>query len=59
VGHIAGPDQTDWTRATELLTYEQGVRPFRSSERRSKDDKAKQLLGGTHAEVYKWAPSGS
>jgi L-fuconolactonase len=46
---------TDWTRATELLTYEQGVQPFRDTERLSKDDKAK-LMGGTLEKVYKWAP---
>jgi predicted TIM-barrel fold metal-dependent hydrolase len=45
----------DWTRATELLTYEQGVQPIRSTERLSKDDKAK-LMGGTLEKVYKWAP---
>jgi L-fuconolactonase len=26
---------TDWTRATELLTYEQGVEPFRNTKRLS------------------------
>jgi L-fuconolactonase len=49
---------TDWTRATELLTYEQGVQPFRNTERLSEDDKAK-LMGGTLEKVYKWAPSRS
>jgi predicted TIM-barrel fold metal-dependent hydrolase len=47
---------TDWTRATELLTYEQGVRPFRESNRFSDGDRAA-LMGGTLEKVYKWAPS--
>jgi predicted TIM-barrel fold metal-dependent hydrolase len=46
---------TDWTRATELLTFEQGVRPFRETTRFSDSDKAK-LMGGTLAQVYKWSP---
>ena len=47
---------TDWTRATELLTYEQGVRPFRDTDRLSHGDKIK-LMGGTVEQVYKWSPS--
>ena len=47
---------TDWTRATELLTYEQGVRPFRETTRLSDSDRAK-LMGGTLEQVYKWAPA--
>jgi predicted TIM-barrel fold metal-dependent hydrolase len=46
---------TDWTRATELLTYEQGVRPFRESTRLSDGDKAK-LMGGTLERVYRRPP---
>jgi L-fuconolactonase len=45
---------TDWTRATELLTYEQGVRPFRETSRLSESDRAA-LMGGTLEKVYKWA----
>jgi L-fuconolactonase len=45
---------TDWTRATELLTYEQGVRPFRDTSRLSESDRAA-LMGGTLEKVYKWA----
>ena len=48
---------TDWTRATELLTYEQGVKPFRDTNRLSDGDKVK-LMGGTVEQVYKWSPSG-
>jgi hypothetical protein len=49
---------TDWTRATELLTYEQGVRPFVETNRLSDNDRAA-LMGGTLEKVYDWAPSKS
>jgi L-fuconolactonase len=49
---------TDWTRATELLTYEQGVRPFIETNRLSDNDRAA-LMGGTLEKVYKWASSKS
>lgn len=48
---------TDWTRATELLTYEQGVRPFRETHRLSDGDRAA-LMGGTLEKVYQWGPAG-
>ena len=44
---------TDWTRATELLTYEQGVKSFRVTKRLSDSDRSK-LMGGTLEKVYKW-----
>ena len=44
---------TDWTRATELLTYEQGVESFRATKRLSDSDRSK-LMGGTLEKVYKW-----
>jgi L-fuconolactonase len=44
---------TDWTRAIGMLTYEQGVAPFRQTTRLSDSDKA-QLMGGTLQKVYKW-----
>ena len=47
---------TDWTRATGLLTYEQGVEPFRTTHRFSDSERAK-LMGGTLERVYKWSPS--
>lgn len=47
---------TDWTRAVELLTYEQGVAPFRMTDRLSESDKA-MLMGGALTKVYDWAPS--
>lgn len=47
---------TDWTRAVELLSYEQGVAPFRSTEHLSPGDRSA-LMGGTLTDVYGWAPS--
>jgi predicted TIM-barrel fold metal-dependent hydrolase len=47
---------TDWTRATALLTYEQGVAAFRVTDRLSDSDRAT-LMGDSLARVYKWAPS--
>jgi predicted TIM-barrel fold metal-dependent hydrolase len=44
---------TDWTRTIGMLTYEQGVAPFRDTKRLSEDDKAV-LMGGTLQKVYKW-----
>ena len=44
---------TDWTRTSGMLTYEQGVAPFRETTRFSASDKAK-LMGGTLEKVYKW-----
>ena len=48
---------TDWTRTSGMLTYEQGVRPFRETTRLSEGDRAK-LMGGTLQSVYKWSASG-
>ena len=48
---------TDWTRTSGMLTYEQGVRPFRETTRLSEGDRAK-LMGGTLESVYKWSASG-
>jgi L-fuconolactonase len=47
---------TDWTRATALLTYEQGVEAFRVTKRLSDSDRAT-LMGATLQRVYKWAPA--
>jgi L-fuconolactonase len=46
---------TDWTRATLLLTYKDGVDSFRVANRLSDSDKAT-LMGGTLQRIYKWAP---
>lgn len=47
---------TDWTRAVEFLTYEQGVEAFRVTDRLSDGDRAA-LMGGTLRRVYNWSPS--
>lgn len=47
---------TDWTRATALLTYVQGVEPFRLTDRLSDSDRAT-LMGGSLTRIYKWAPA--
>jgi L-fuconolactonase len=44
---------TDWTRTSPMLTYEQGVVPFRNTTRLSESDKAK-LMGGTLEKIYRW-----
>jgi predicted TIM-barrel fold metal-dependent hydrolase len=44
---------TDWTRTIGMLTYAQGVAPFRDTDRLSESDKAA-LMGGTLQKVYKW-----
>jgi L-fuconolactonase len=48
---------TDWTRATLLLTYKNGVDSFRVSKRLSDSDRAT-LMGGTLQRIYKWTPGG-
>jgi predicted TIM-barrel fold metal-dependent hydrolase len=48
---------TDWTRAHAVLTYEQGVAPFRLNDRLSESERA-MLMGGACAKVYGWAPGG-
>ncbi len=48
---------TDWTRTSGMLTYEQGVAPFRTTNRLSESDRAR-LMGGTLETVYKWAATG-
>ena len=46
---------TDWTRAVNLITYEQGVEPFRRTGRLTKSERA-DLMGGTLQRVYGWSP---
>jgi L-fuconolactonase len=46
---------TDWTRATELLTYKQGVDAFGVTDRLSNNDRAV-LMGETLQRVYQWKP---
>jgi predicted TIM-barrel fold metal-dependent hydrolase len=47
---------TDWTRAVNLLTYEQGVEAFRITDRLSDREKAA-LMGETLTKIYNWSPS--
>ena len=47
---------TDWTRAVNLLTYAQGVEPFRLTDRLSEEERA-DLMGRTLQRVYSWSPS--
>ncbi len=46
---------TDWTRAVNLLTYEQGVEAFRVTDQIS-DSERSALMGGTLAKIYNWSP---
>jgi L-fuconolactonase len=47
---------TDWTRAVKLVTYQEGVDAFRSTERLSDSDKVA-LMGASLTRIYRWAPS--
>ncbi len=47
---------TDWTRAVNLLTYEQGVEAFRVTDQLTNDERAK-LMGGSLEKIYKWSPT--
>ena len=48
---------TDWTRATNLLTFEQGVEAFRVTDTLS-DDERSTLMGGSLQQIYGWTPGG-
>ena len=47
---------TDWTRAVDLLTYEQGVEAFRVTDSLSESEKSI-LMGESLTEIYGWKPS--
>ena len=47
---------TDWTRAVNLLTYEQGVKAFRVTDQLSESERST-LMGGALAKIYDWSPS--
>jgi predicted TIM-barrel fold metal-dependent hydrolase len=47
---------TDWTRAINVLTYEQGVEAFRVTDTLSDTERA-MLMGGALTKVYNWSPS--
>ena len=46
---------TDWTRAVNSLTYEQGVEAFQVTDQLS-DDERSVLMGGSLAKIYNWSP---
>lgn len=46
---------TDWTRAINVVTYEQGVEPFKLTDRLS-DTEREALMGGTLQQIYGWTP---
>ncbi len=46
---------TDWTRAVNLLNYEQGVEAFRLTDQLSESERAA-LMGGTLQRIYGWSP---
>jgi predicted TIM-barrel fold metal-dependent hydrolase len=47
---------TDWTRAVNLLNYEQGVEAFRLTDSLTDAERAV-LMGGALADIYKWTPA--
>ena len=47
---------TDWTRAVDLLTYEQGVEAFRVTGELT-DSERSALMGGTLSKIYNWSPA--
>ncbi len=49
---------TDWTRAVNLLTYEQGVEAFRLTDQLADHERAA-LMGGTLQQIYNWSPGDS
>jgi predicted TIM-barrel fold metal-dependent hydrolase len=46
---------TDWTRAINMVSYEEGVEPFRLTDRLSDSERAA-LMGGSLKKVYGWVP---
>ncbi|MBH81165.1 MAG: hypothetical protein CMQ49_11730 [Gammaproteobacteria bacterium] len=46
---------TDWTRATALLTYREGVDAFRLAEQLSETERAA-LMGSSLMQIYHWKP---
>lgn len=47
---------TDWTRAVNMLSYEQGVAAFRVTDRLTESERAA-LMGETLTAIYGWSPS--
>ena len=47
---------TDWTRAVNLLTYEQGVEAFRVTDQLTDAERAT-LMGGSLQNICNWSPT--
>jgi predicted TIM-barrel fold metal-dependent hydrolase len=47
---------TDWTRAVELITYQEAVDAFRVTDALSDSDRAT-LMGGSLMKIYNWSPA--
>lgn len=47
---------TDWTRAYEVVNFEQAVEPFRLTDRISASERA-MLMGGAVTRTYGWSPA--
>lgn len=47
---------SDWTRATEFLSYQQAVESFQKTSRLTESDRAS-LMGRTVEQVYGWSPT--
>lgn len=47
---------TDWTRAINVVSYQQGVEPFRLTNRLSGAER-EALMGGTLQQIYGWTPT--
>ena len=46
---------TDWTRAVNLLTFEQGVEAFRVTDQLTEPER-EMLMGGALQQIYGWSP---
>ena len=47
---------TDWTRAINMVSYRDGVEPFRLTDRLTVSER-EMLMGGSLTEVYRWMPA--
>jgi L-fuconolactonase len=47
---------TDWTRTTDILSFEEGIRCFRDSGELAAAELAL-LMGGTACEIFHWSPA--
>ncbi len=56
VGTARSVRVSDSVRAVTLLTYEQGVEPFRQTDRLTDSERA-DLMGGSLQRIYNWAPT--